>query len=547
MPETTRGRFLAKVREAPEQYRQPLIRRRCRSDVLLFAATYCNERLDLPFSRFHRDVLGRSKKRWEDRTTPIRYVDAAPRGSAKSTLISYVSVLHDIVYGIESFVCMISTTYQLSEDLVSDVWTALSQAELHPLLHSQFGPFKVIGSRTDFTVFAPGLDRRGCRVAAFSFGGSIRGVKHAGIRPTKIVIDDGENSERVRSPTQRAKTWDYLTKDILKAGDRFSLYQVIGTVLHADSMLSRLLGEHSTGSPGWSGARYQAVERWPTDAAIWQRCRDLWSDLTDEDREQTARGYFERNRDKMTAGSAVLWRQKESIFDLHLLLWSDGEASFYSEKQNVAVDPTRQIFYPDKWRRFKIDGKTITTHDGRKVDLNTCRIAVWLDPRASRETERNDYAAIAVVARDDLGYHYVITVDMRRDPVSGQLDRLWSFFGLHGHRASYGYEDNGFAAVIGDLLERQRDDRQKDGQAWDLVVEGHASTGNKNDRIMRLAPRIDLGWIQFNEAIPRDVVEQMRQFPTASHDDGPDAIERAIWFLEGGGRPSGNIYASWGI
>ena len=98
--------------------------------------------------------------------------------------------------------------------------------------------------------YIEGQDPQGTRISAFSFGGSVRGEKHAGVRFTKILIDDGAHPERVRSPEQRRKTWAFLSQDILKAGRRGSVYRVIGTVLHPDSMLNRLLDD-----PGWQATR----------------------------------------------------------------------------------------------------------------------------------------------------------------------------------------------------------------------------------------------------------------------------------------------------
>ena len=297
---------------------------RYRSDLALFGVDLFGERLPLPYNAFHRDVLARPKVPWTERKRLQRIADAAPRGNAKSTIETYISLLHDAVYGYEAFVGVISTTYDLSEDLVADLHAAFTQAEQHEAFHDLYGPFQVLGGKTDFVVHVPGQDPRGTRFAAFSFGGSIRGSKHAGIRFTKIVIDDGEHPEKVRSPVQRAKTWDYLTKDIVKAGDKFTVLRVVGTVLHPDSMLNRVIGaaggEHGL---GWRGKRWRSVLSWPTNAALWQECRELWADLTDPDREDTARSFYERHREAMDEGAAVLWEEKEDLLDLHIMLWTD--------------------------------------------------------------------------------------------------------------------------------------------------------------------------------------------------------------------------------
>lgn len=526
--------FLAALEALPSSEAEDALYLRCRDDLGLFGAVFLGGRLPLPYNAYHRAVIERPKTAWHLRTSPARYADAAPRGNAKSTLESYISLLHDICYGLEVFVGVISTTYDLSEDLVSDLYETLTQAEQYADLHDTYGPFTVTGGKTDFVVRVPGGDPRGTRIAAYSFGGSIRGSKHAGLRFSRIVIDDGEHPEKVRSPTQRAKTWDYLTKDILKAGDRFTVYRVVGTVLHPDSLLSRLIGT-GPGGLGWTSRRWQSVISWPERADLWARCRELWSDLTDPERQATARGFYERNRAEMDRGAAVLWPEKESLYDLQIMLWTDGAASFNSEKQNEATDPERQIFYPETWRRCSCDGATITTSRGRRVQLSQCQIGVWLDPRASQETQKRDYAALAVAARDRHGYVYLLSVDMRRDDVTGQIRRIWDAYDLYANRARYGYEDNGFQILMGREFERVREARQAARRPSACALQGYTSTSSKVDRIASLAPRLDNGWIEVSEDVPAPVLEQFRQIPTGAHDDGPDAAERAIWLVDGGG------------
>lgn len=512
---------------------------RCRYDLAMFGAVFFGERLPLPYNAFHQDVLARPKVPWTDRRRPQRLADAAPRGNAKSTLESFISLVHDTVYGIEAYVGVLSTTFDLSQDLVKNLHTVFREATTHELLHEVFGPFQVIGGTTDFVVHVPGKDPRGVRFKAFSFGGTVRGTNHAGIRPSKWVVDDGEHPERVRSPEQRGKTWEFLTKDVLKSGDTYTIFRVIGTVLHPDSMLNRVIGESAGGyGLGWTGKRWQSVIRWPTNTSLWTTCRELWADLTDPDREDTARRFYARHKEQMDEGAEVLWKEKEDLYDLHVMLWSDGPAAFNSEKQNIATDPERQVFYPERFKRCRFDGVHIHTSKGRKVHIRDCDVATWLDPRASEEREKNDYDCVAAVARErSTGYRFAIKADMRRDNITGQLQRVWSFFDVFGPGAGrqYGYEDNGFQVMMGKSFDAMREARQKDGLTFTCTLTGYTSTENKNDRISRLAPDADNGWIELDEEIPVEVLEQFRQIPTGTHDDGPDAIERADWLVCGGG------------
>ncbi|MEL6344718.1 MAG: hypothetical protein AAFV53_16495 [Myxococcota bacterium] len=512
---------------------------RCEFDRRLFTLMVMGERVQDPFNAFHEALFKRKKTGWKQRRKIRRIADAAPRGASKSTIISFADILHDLCYAYEAFVVLISHGYDLSEDLVKDLHRALTSPEAYPDLHSLYGPFKISGGETDFVVHTPGGDRRGCRVMAGSFGGQIRGVKHAGIRPTKVVIDDGEHPDKVRSPVQRAKKWSFLTKDILKCGDKRTVYQVVGTVLHPDSMLANLLRK-----AGWVTSLWKSIISWPKNTGLWETCKRLWADLTDPDREETARRFYERNRDDMDRGAQVLWEAREDLFELYEQLWSDGPAAFFSEKQNEPHDPERQVFYPERWRRCRFDGRWITTSAGRKISLTSCKIAFFLDPRASRELAANDYAGVSMVAEDKHGYQFLLRVSLARVDTLQQLGYLWAAFDIHGPRALYGYEDNGFQVMIGDLLEREQQERQQANKPWKLDLQGFTSTENKIDRIVKLQPKLDLGWIEVVDDLDPVVEDQFRQVPTGAHDDGPDSAERAFWLVSGGGRSQVTLNAT---
>jgi predicted phage terminase large subunit-like protein len=503
----------------------------CRDDLAVFCAYYFPERFSSPFNLMHLDFLERGKAPWGERARQAKIADAAPRGGAKSTIESFASLAHDAVYGLELYTTVISTTYDLSEDLVKDLHAVFTDPEGYAELHADYGPIRVTGSKTDFVVHIPGQDARGARFKAFSFGGSIRGTKHKGVRPSKVVIDDGEHPEKVRSPGQRAKTWDYLTKDILKAGARHTVFRVVGTVLHPASMLADLLK-----SPAWRSTRWRSIIEWPDRMDLWQDCRRIWADLTDEDREETARTFYRRHRADMDAGAVVLWPEEEPLYDLMVLLWSDGAASFNSEKQNEPRDPTRQLFDVDGFQQCKWDGlSTITTAEGRVVNLRACKVRIWLDPRASDEIERNDYAAIAVVVEDPHGYRFVIMCQMRRSTPAQQRADVWAVWQRFHHLddVRVGYEDNGFQALNDEGFSRDKSERRRAQKPWKLPLKGYTSTVNKDDRIAALEPDVINGWIQFDEALPPEVTDQFRDFPGGAHDDGPDAIERARWLLSG--------------
>ena len=68
----------------------------------------------------------------------------------------------------------------------------------------------------------------------------------------------------------------------------------------------------------------------------------------------------------------------------------------------------------------------------------------------------------------------------------------------------------------------------KERHRYDGAIIYHEQHQNKEDRIATLEPAIANGWLAFNERdLPGEFWKQFRQFPTADHNDAPDAVQGA--------------------
>ncbi|MDA2917521.1 hypothetical protein MYX64_11900, partial [Nitrospinae bacterium AH_259_B05_G02_I21] len=106
------------------------------------------------------------------------------------------------------------------------------------------------------------------KILARGAGASMRGLRHGPHRPDLIVADDLENDETVESPLSREKMTRWFDRALLNCLAPGGTMLVVGTVLHYDSLLSRLL---KRGGDFWT-KKYAAVrpdgtplwpERWP--------------------------------------------------------------------------------------------------------------------------------------------------------------------------------------------------------------------------------------------------------------------------------------------
>lgn len=530
------------VQRSDPTTRGDLLRARFRFDRETFAAWCWPERFTRPLNAFQRSLMAPEKRPWRERTAVSREAVAAPRGYAKSTIGTFADIVHDLLYGLERFVLIIANNADLANDLVEDVYKAFSEGEAGSSspLRELYGTPALTGGKSDFTVKLPGFPS--VRVRAASFGGQVRGVKHEGVRPTKVVIDDGEHSDRVRSAEQRVKTWKYLHDDILKAGDKRTVYQMRGTILHNEAALSKLMK-----APGWRSSLWKAMIRWPDRADLWDKCRVLWANLLDPDREQTARTFYETHKAEMDAGAEVLDPIAEPLYDLFVMIWAEGRAAFEREKQNNPHDPTSSLFDADRFARCRIEGRDLITADNRRIPLASLVKFAHLDPAVGKDAgvpggDRGDFAAIAVIGRERgpdgrAGFGFLLDCWMRRATTDQQLGVLFDLFDRWGfERASI--ESNGFQALIGRDFRRIQDERRKQGKSWQIAPQEDPSTLPKDIRIGSLEVPLGHAWLQVSTNIPAEVLAQFNDWPTADHDDGPDAIEGA-WRLSGA-MPSAN-------
>ena len=511
--------FHAALATMDEEDQKAALWLRLRFDHPLFCKLLWPDRFGLPFNEFHASLFSRQDcEPWNRRRKTTRDAVAAPRGYAKSTLSCFSQIVHAIVYELEACIVMLSAGQRLAFAQVKDIQGALEDPE--SVLWWLYGEIESSGPVSEYLVALKGRPK--VAILPGSFGADVRGWRHPtrGIRPTLVVVDDGEKKDRVRNPEQRRIWWDFLTKDVMKLGPREGgmRLQVRGTVLHMDSMLSRCL-KH----PGFRSEKWAAIISWPDRPELWATCGRLWTDLTNLDREAAAEAYYLANKEAMDQGVVVLDPGTEGIYQLYTQIWGEGLAAFLQEKQNDPRDPSASVFDTESFARCRVEGGDLITADGRRLPLKDFRRkALRWDP--SMGNADGDYAAMAVGLRDEFGYTFIVDGWMKRVPPSGQLAAFWTLCERWGIRQAT-LESNGFQKLIDEPFQREKKERRERGEFWkvDLLLE--PSTTNKEMRIASLEPDCANGWIQFGDRLPPEGLNQFADFPSAAHDDWPDAVE----------------------
>ena len=220
------------------------------NDFGLFVEKFLDKWLTSKVPKFHSDIykLVPEKK---------RLVIAAPRGFAKSTIISRFYPLWLAIFGKAKDVTLISASETLAIGFLRDV---KREIETNKCILDMFGDL-----RTDKWTENLIILKTGTIVRARGAGGQIRGF-----RPDVIVCDDIETDESVESEEQRKKLKDWLFKACLNTLLPDGQFIIIGTIIHPLSVLADLLAMDNK----WHKEKFQAYKN-----AIQEEGNELWGDL----------------------------------------------------------------------------------------------------------------------------------------------------------------------------------------------------------------------------------------------------------------------------
>lgn len=498
---------------------QAQARRRAQQSLRAFGRLYLPHHLEKPPSRMHQDLYQMLEALTE--RPGSRLAVAAPRNSAKSTLVTLLYPLWSICHGRHRFIVLLSDTAdkagEFLEHIKYELVTNVRLAEDYPEACERSRRYpRAPRWRANEIVTANGI-----KVAAQGVSQNIRGRRNVESRPDLIIVDDAETRENTLTAEARAKMDDWFNKSILKAGSKEARVLVVGTIQHYDSLLAKLT--NNMRSPLWEGRVYRSVIQWSTHPELWETWAALLhrrEELDGETGPPAALRYYEANKEAMLEGTEVLWPENEDYHSLMVMRESEGPASFDSEKQNEPVNPADCLFLEQEFQywddRWKSPAELIESVGRNAVWVGAC------DPSLGKSGKHADDSAIISLLRDSsTGNLYVIDADIVRRKPDVIIDNILTYQRLRGY-AQFAFESNQFQSLLADELARRSNE-----QGLYLPVEPVQHSTDKLARIQGLQPLVRSGTLQFSRR-HTVLLEQMRLFPKAAHDDGPDALEMAV-------------------
>ena len=360
----------------------------------IFASIYLAAHCSCKFSRMHDQVFKSLSKIIQKRGG--RLAIAAPRGHAKSTIVSLAFVLWCILYDKERLILIVSATKEQAGTLLKHIKEQLQHNRLllddFPEVCSAEGARRQLSPWRETRI----LLRNGAMVMAYGEGQSLRGARNGNQRPGLIVVDDLEDQEAVIMEEQRQKLKSWFSRTLLHAGHPETNVVVVGTVLHHDSLLANLTNPQDR--RGWIGFKYQAVEQHSDRADLWDRWATIFrsdEDFEDESGPEAAEAFFDSKRSEMLAGTKVLWPEWEDYYALMVMREREGRASFQAEKQNEPLDPDECLFAEANFHfwdeHYEDEQALLEAHGKGAYFYGAC------DPSLGRRKNRGDYTVLAVV------------------------------------------------------------------------------------------------------------------------------------------------------
>lgn len=426
--------------------------------------------------------------------TSVHLAVAAPRGEAKSTIVSQLFSLYCLVTQKKRYVLIVMDSIDQAYPMLEAIKVEL---EFNQRLRIDFPESTGQGRVWQAGTIVTSANQK---VQVAGSGKKLRGLRHGAYRPDLVVLDDIENDEQVRSPEQRNKLHDWLKKTVLPLGSADGKLDIIyiGTILHYDSVLNRTLS-----SKAWLTAKFKALIKMPDDMSLW----DKWEDFYLNEGEAVADAFYYANKNAMDAGAIVSWAARP-ILVLMKIRARDGHSTFDSEYQNDPVSGDDAIF-------------ANSIQYWTELPANLIYFGA-LDPSLGKAGASRDPSAILVG-----GYHretgklYVIEAQVKKrlpDLIIEDVIRMHKQYNCQ----RWFVETVQFQEFLKDELVKRSAQRGSPVPATAIKP-----NTDKMLRIESLQPHIANGLILLHSS-QATLIAQLRHFPKADHDDGPDALEM-LW------------------
>lgn len=358
-----------------------------------------------PTPKFHWEL-------WGLFTRPDPYVAiAAPRGHAKSTAITHTALLACVLFRERDFVLVVSDTETQAVQFLGDIKKELQENE--PLI-AAFGIRKFVKD-TESDIIVEFDDGTQFRIIAKGSEQKVRGLKWRNKRPNLVIGDDLENDEIVMNEDRRLKFRQWFFNALIPVGSDDCIYRIVGTILHMDSMLERLMPEW-----GVSTTLTDGLKHWSTKKHSWLSVR------------------YEAHNDDF---SKILWPEKFPEKRLKMIRQTYIDQGFpegYSQEyRNYPIDEENAFFRKSDFSPIDTDEEHMEYYVGGDLAIS--------------EKDRRAFTVFVIAGMTASGILRIVDVRRARIDSKEILDEIFAIHTKYNPEAFFIEKEN-IARSIGPFL-----------------------------------------------------------------------------------------------
>ena len=438
-----------------------------RKNHFWFFNIYFNHYIKYPFANFHHEMFNIT----EDDSTKEALIIAF-RGSAKSTIFTLSYPIWSIVGRPQKkFVIILGQTQRQARQQLANI---KREYEGNGLFGADMGPFREVEDEWGASSLV--ISNYNARITAASMEQTIRGMRHGEYRPDLVIIDDIEDLQTVKTKEGRDKIEQWITGEVIPAGDKDTKIIYVGNLLHEDSLLMRTKGKIEAGL---------------------KQGKIIYIPLIDDNNKITWQGKY-TNMEEIE-----LERKKIG-----------NEASWQREYLLKIIPDSERVIQPD-WIKY---------HEG--LPQQGLRYVITAIDPAFKQNQSSDYTAMVT------GHVYGYGKDMKIyiDPVvinkklapheMYECARIRSRALGNGIPTKLIIEDVGAQYIIIDQLTKES-----------IPVSPFQVKGqDKYERLSLAAPLIQNGGVLFSKTGNTDLIKQLLGFGVEKHEDMVDSLVMVILY-----------------
>lgn len=456
---------------------------------------------------FHQELTDYLNDFLENPTNRIAW--SVPRGHAKSTYLSNMYPIYNIVYNLRQFILILSETQDGAKMFTDFVNNQLKENEK---LREDFGEMMSPNSRENVRDNSEKfITLNNIMVASGSTQKQLRGMRFLNARPDMIIMDDLESEKNTNTPELRQKNLIWYTKTVNPLGDpQRTAFIYMGTLVNPNGLLPYVMQRAD-----FKAKRYSAIVSPPERQDLWEQYEKIYRDLDIPDRKERAEEFYFENQLEMDKGVEVLWETRMPYYKLIQEKCNVGTRAFNSEYLNLPYSAEDAIFKPEMFTFY--DEADLYDEQGRLIPMDL--YGFW----DVAITGKGDYNAIITMGRDRrTGVFYVL------DAYAGKINMHEALKVAEEKILEYRHHTFGVETIQAQwsMYQQLRVNLSKRSYFATRLKQYNPRT-KKEVRIEAIEPLVEAGQIRFKKQ-HRLLIEQLELFPQAEHDDLPDALASCV-------------------